>query len=785
MNTPKPAGRISEQTTMLPDYAQQQEQVPIKGVGRGTITIAELLERKQIDGDGVSLDAESAGAIQELLRMDKPKQYIIGQLLARGGMGLVLNAKDLNCRRDVAMKIMSENRAASPQQILRFITEAQVTAQLQHPSIVPVYELSVGPNDEVFYTMKLVKGHTLVDIVSKLAASDPEFTAKFSLIKLLNIFIRVCEAVAYAHSKGVIHRDLKPDNIMIGDFGEVLVMDWGLAKIMPRDGSTGTDNDGGPAAFLDDDAIDSIATDGTTKKSMQTLDGQIMGSPGYMPPEQALGRKDDVDQRSDVYALGGILYNILTLRSTVTATGIKAIVAQIVAGQFMPPVKFNETESFPHCPDGKIPYSLSAVAMKALDAQASNRYESVQDLQADIELYLGGFATSVEDPDFLDLVKLMIKRRKREFIWAGISLILMIALTTGFMVKIVEAKNLAEENLRKFRAEQDARQTMSKLLLMNAIEDLGKANPQQKELRCHPTLTDQAFALSLADNPKLTSIRPLRNVPLIRLDLSGTGVTDLGAVATMPLEWLSIAGTPIANLAPLKDKSLRYLDIANTNVEDLAVLRGMPLHTLIVNGIRKLDPEAIGALPLKSLRIAGAQMVHIDEILRLPLDDFGIVDASQKMLPKISAMKLHSLYLQGRDVEDLSALTGIQVKSLTLDGTRIRDFSPLRSLALDQLRIVNSFIKDIQFVKDLPLLELQLEKCYQLTDLTALASCPRLEKLLIPAHVKNIEFLKSAAQLKVLATTVAEFDEGQTPAEFWAKAIGNGVSEYPVEKGVP
>lgn len=775
MNSPKPAGRMSEQTTMLPDYAQQQEPVPIKGVARGTITIAELLERKQIDGDGVSLEAESAGAIQELLRTDKPKQYIIGQLLARGGMGLVLNAKDLNCRRDVAMKIMSENRAASPQQILRFITEAQVTAQLQHPSIVPVYELSVGPNDEVFYTMKLVKGHTLVDIVSKLAAGDPEYTAKFSLLKLLNIFIRVCEAVAYAHSKGVIHRDLKPDNIMIGDFGEVLVMDWGLAKIMPRDGIPNV-NDGN-GELPDDDAIDSIATDGTTKKSMQTLDGQIMGSPGYMPPEQALGRKDDVDQRSDVYALGGILYNILTLRSTITAAGIKAIVAQIVAGQFAPPVEFNDAESFPHCPDGKIPYSLSAVAMKALDAQASNRYDSVQDFQADIERYLGGFATSVEDPDFLDLVKLMIKRRKREFIWAGVSLILMIALTTGFMVKIVEAKNLAEENLRKFRAEQDARQTVSKLLMVNAIEELGKANPQQKDLRYHPTLTDQAFALSLADNPKLTSIRPLRNVPLIRLDLSGTGVTDLSATAAMPLEWLSVAGTPVANLSPLKDKRLRYLDIANTKVEDLSVLRGMPLHTLILNGIRKLDPEVIGALPLKNVRIDGAQMVYIDEILRLPLDEFGIVDASQKLLPKISALKLNSLYLHGRDVEDLSALNGIQVKSLTLDSARVRDFSPLRSLALDQLRIVNSFIKDIQFVKDLPLVELQLEKCYQLTDLTALASCPRLEKLLIPAHVKDIEFLKSAAQLKVLATTLGEFEQGQTPAEFWAKAIGNGVSE--------
>ena len=221
---------ISELPTVVSSDHAKVDELKTNGFERSPVTISELMQKKSIDGDGVSLDADKSGdtTVIDSLRGDKPKQYRIGDLLARGGMGLILNAKDLNCRREVAMKVMGDARKARPDQILRFITEAQVTAQLQHPSIVPVYELSVGANDDVFYTMKLVHGDTLVDILNGIKENDPEYIQKFSLIRLLNIFIRVCEAVAYAHSKGVIHRDLKPDNIMIDREGVAKLADYGL-----------------------------------------------------------------------------------------------------------------------------------------------------------------------------------------------------------------------------------------------------------------------------------------------------------------------------------------------------------------------------------------------------------------------------------------------------------------------------------------------------------------------------------------------------------------------------
>jgi serine/threonine protein kinase len=179
--------------------------------------------------------APDAATVRRVLPEEflRGRKYEIGGLIAQGGMGAILDAHEATTQRTVAMKVMLANMSEGD--VLRFIEEAQITSQLEHPNIVPVHELGVDEHDQVFYTMKLVQGVTLRQVLEKLRAGDAATVAAYPLRRLLTVLLRVCDAMAFAHSRGVIHRDLKPDNVMIGDFGEVLVMDWGLAKRVRND----------------------------------------------------------------------------------------------------------------------------------------------------------------------------------------------------------------------------------------------------------------------------------------------------------------------------------------------------------------------------------------------------------------------------------------------------------------------------------------------------------------------------------------------------------------------
>ncbi|MHC4551107.1 MAG: tetratricopeptide repeat protein [Planctomycetota bacterium] len=220
---------------------------------------------------------------------------ILGEL-ARGGVGHVLMGRDVDLGRDVALKVLREGFCGNPELIQRFVDEAQIGGQLQHPGIVPVYELGLQDEERPFFAMKLVKGHTLAALLKERA--EPRR-------RLLQVFELVCQTIAYAHARGVIHRDLKPSNVMVGAFGEVQVLDWGLAKVLARGGIA----DERPAPEID---VTRIATRRSTGEGSESIAGSVMGTPAYMPPEQALGEIDAMDERSDVFSLGAILCEILT-----------------------------------------------------------------------------------------------------------------------------------------------------------------------------------------------------------------------------------------------------------------------------------------------------------------------------------------------------------------------------------------------------------------------------------------------------------------------------------------
>jgi serine/threonine-protein kinase len=234
-------------------------------------------------------------------------RYQLQGEIARGGMGAILKGRDNDLGRDLAVKVLLESHKDKPEVIQRFVEEAQIGGQLQHPGIAPVYELGQFPDRRPFFTMKLIKGQTLSALLAE-QNGPADNRAKF-----LGIFEQVCQTMAYAHSRGVIHRDLKPSNIMVGAFGEVQVMDWGLAKVMPEGGVA--DKKKAQTWQQDVSVIETLRSpdsDLPGSFGSQTQMGSILGTPAYMAPEQALGEVDQLDQRTDVFGLGAILCEILT-----------------------------------------------------------------------------------------------------------------------------------------------------------------------------------------------------------------------------------------------------------------------------------------------------------------------------------------------------------------------------------------------------------------------------------------------------------------------------------------
>ena len=233
------------------------------------------------------------------------RRYRIDGEIARGGVGAILKGRDLELGRDIAIKVLLDSNRENPEAVQRLINEAQIGGQLQHPGIAPVYELGQFADKRLFVAMKLVKGQTLARVLAERSDSLEERS------RLLAEFRQVCQAVAYAHSRGVIHRDLKPDNIMIGRFGEVQVMDWGLAKVLSR-----SEHDRSNQESVSTETISVIKTlrtpDEKQDDSAETRVGSVMGTLAYMATEQAMGEIQKIDERADVFGLGAILCQIIT-----------------------------------------------------------------------------------------------------------------------------------------------------------------------------------------------------------------------------------------------------------------------------------------------------------------------------------------------------------------------------------------------------------------------------------------------------------------------------------------
>ena len=402
------------------------------------------------------------------------------EVIGTGGMGSVHRARQGSLARDVAVKIIRAERADA-EDTERFLREARVLAQLDHPNIVPIYDSGTDAEGRCFYTMKMVRGRTLKAIL--LAVSKGAET--WTLERLLEIFRKVCDAVAFAHARGVLHRDLKPDNIMVGEFGEVLVMDWGLAKIMgkPEENAAALDADFSTRRVQESPDLPPAPAD------FATMYGVVLGTPQYMSPEQADARAD-LDARCDVYMLGGLLYTILTLRPPVR-TGTLAEMLESVRTGRLDPVEFVPDFISARPAPRPIPPALAAVVRKAMALERAERFPTVGAFAADVDAHLAGYATSAEHMGPAGQLWLLINRHRTV---AG-ALLVLLAVSAGFVVQLIASERRATLSADIARTnEHAARSAQARAQESAAAAQAGEAATREALARANIALADNAYA---------------------------------------------------------------------------------------------------------------------------------------------------------------------------------------------------------------------------------------------------------------------------------------------------
>ncbi len=350
---------------------------------RSLISILVKGKRKEQDTDEPADIKALTEKEEELFRkhisrdLDTHK-YSVRKKIAAGGMGSIHYVYDTDLQRHTILKVILPQHKGNAMLIKSFIKEARFTGQLEHPNIIPVHDLGYLPGYGIYFTMKQVLGESLLDIIRKVERKTDGFHNKYDYYMMLNIIRKVCDAISFAHSKHIVHRDIKPGNIMVGNYGEVLLMDWGLAKTVRSNSSR--------SASGRETLKDTFPDAGNTKV---TRFGVVKGTPAYMPPEQAVGDASNIDHQSDIFLVGATLYHMFTYLPPYFGYGIKEIIRRARAGDFVPPQELRFKND-------SLSMELCSIISRAMAANKKDRYQTVQEMADDIDDLMHGKMESIE-----------------------------------------------------------------------------------------------------------------------------------------------------------------------------------------------------------------------------------------------------------------------------------------------------------------------------------------------------------------------------------------------------
>lgn len=323
-------------------------------------------------GDYTLTEEESNFFRKTVEKTEEQSRYTIREKIVSGGMGTIFRVFDNNLQRCLAMKVILPSLKKDREILSSFVKEAKITGLLEHPNIISVHEIGLDSQTGLYFTMKLAKGESLIDIISRLKKGDQDTAGKYNLFRLLNIFRKVCDAVSFAHFKNIIHRDIKPQNIMVGEHGEVFLMDWGLALFLGE-----IKEETHPVENKDDEVVLMDISD-----SAKGEKGLIKGSPTYMAPEQVKGDAGLLDHKCDIFLLGATLYHMFTHEAPYFGKDIYEILCKAENADYLPPEIRN--------PDRQIPEELCRIIKKAMAKNREDRYDSVHELAKDIDGLIQG-----------------------------------------------------------------------------------------------------------------------------------------------------------------------------------------------------------------------------------------------------------------------------------------------------------------------------------------------------------------------------------------------------------
>lgn len=634
--------------------------------------------------------------LEEIKKIDT--RYELVSFIDQGASKQVYEVIDRMTERHVAIAHPIEG--ANEEDVENFYREGRLHSTLEHPNIVPVYDFGYI-NGRPFFTMKLISGFNLRDYLSN--------NKNLPMEERINIFIKICEAVSYSHSAGIIHCDLKPDNIRVSQYGEVQVCDWGLAKYIeaPEENKQKAPS---------------------SRKGYATIDGLIKGTPGYMSPEQARAENSLKDERSDIYSLGAIFFELLTYEAPFHGE-VDEVLFKTVTADFKSPYEINP----------KIPEGLEAICLKAMELEKTDRYQAVSEILADIDAFRNHYTPSAEFSDPLKEIILFYRRNKTSVIISSVALIIIFVLAAYFIssLKIKEneaqlARLKAEETAEKLIEKQNESNELTRKLIPKQAEDLLAGilkhdylyvqdliarilslEPEHKDALYYKALTHIAreeYNLAL---PILKKINSHYADDCEKLNKSGKLLTFLhrGSFwnrnpqfqldhAILLQVYLNRPDLSIEEKLSCLQESLKR-DNPNTSVLRWTADNGLQFDLSKNSGL--WDVRSLKNFPLKSLDLSDTIVNDLWQLQGAEIEELNIANSKVvDLYPLISIQKLHTLNISAlENIRNSQMLRKLGIKKLTVSDVSTFN-AKLSGEFLDELIVLNSKIINSQHLETLP-----------------------------------------------------------------------------------